>query len=111
MTSCDVIMTVDHLGALQQLATMIGQPDARSTEEGTAATENAISAVAKILKYNSSLIDVNAVIVCSNSSLGFVREEAVFVFYLLERYIMWRETVKKGDCGAHILQMQLIGEY
>lgn len=49
-------------GALQHLATMIGQPAARMTEEGTAATENAISAVAKILKYNSSMIDVNAVI-------------------------------------------------
>lgn len=40
---------------------MISRADARSTEEGNVATENAISAVAKILKYNSSMVDVNAV--------------------------------------------------
>uniref|UniRef100_A0A1I8EUB0 Importin subunit beta-1/Transportin-1-like TPR repeats domain-containing protein n=1 Tax=Wuchereria bancrofti TaxID=6293 RepID=A0A1I8EUB0_WUCBA len=49
-------------GALPHLANMISRSDARSTEEGNVATENAISAVAKILKYNSSMIDVNAVI-------------------------------------------------
>lgn len=49
-------------GALPHLANMISQPDSRSTEESIAATENAISAVAKILKHNSSMIDVNAVI-------------------------------------------------
>ncbi|VDN92315.1 unnamed protein product [Brugia pahangi] len=49
-------------GALPHLANMISRVDARSTEEGNVATENAISAVAKILKYNSSMVDVNAVI-------------------------------------------------
>ncbi|VDO30364.1 unnamed protein product [Onchocerca flexuosa] len=49
-------------GALPHLANMISRTDARSTEEGNVATENAISAVAKILKYNSSMVDVNAVI-------------------------------------------------
>ncbi|VDK33089.1 unnamed protein product [Anisakis simplex] len=48
--------------ALERLAAMINQPDARSTEEGIAATENAISAVAKILKYNAEAVDANAVI-------------------------------------------------
>lgn len=47
--------------ALQPLAAMIARTDARATEEDTAATENAISAVSKILKYNASTIDVNAV--------------------------------------------------
>ncbi|VDN02262.1 unnamed protein product [Thelazia callipaeda] len=49
-------------GALPHLANMISREDARSTEEGNIATENAISAVAKILKYNSRMVDVNAVI-------------------------------------------------
>lgn len=49
-------------GALQHLAATVNRPQARSTAEDTAATENAISAVAKILKHNSSLIDANAVI-------------------------------------------------
>jgi hypothetical protein len=48
--------------ALQPLAAMIGRPNARSTEEDTAATENGISAIAKILKYNAPSVDVNAVI-------------------------------------------------
>uniref|UniRef100_A0A915D2E4 TOG domain-containing protein n=1 Tax=Ditylenchus dipsaci TaxID=166011 RepID=A0A915D2E4_9BILA len=48
--------------ALQPLAAAINRTDSRATEEDTAATENAISAVAKILKHNSSAIDPNAVI-------------------------------------------------
>lgn len=47
--------------ALEPLAAMISKPDARETEESISATENAISAVAKILKYNSSQVDVNVV--------------------------------------------------
>ncbi|KAI1730971.1 HEAT-like repeat domain-containing protein [Ditylenchus destructor] len=39
-----------------------GGPGAKDTEEDTAATENAISAVSKILKYNPSGIDPTAVI-------------------------------------------------
>ncbi|CAJ0932797.1 unnamed protein product, partial [Mesorhabditis belari] len=42
---------------LPLLAEMISQPDARATEEGTTATENAISAVAKILKHCGGQID------------------------------------------------------
>lgn len=48
--------------AIPLLAEAINKPDSRETEEGTEATENAISAVAKIIKYNSSGIDTNAVI-------------------------------------------------
>ncbi|KAI6241840.1 Importin-5 [Aphelenchoides fujianensis] len=40
--------------ALPVLAQAINLPNARETEEGVEATENAISAVSKILKYNSS---------------------------------------------------------
>ncbi|TKR81887.1 hypothetical protein L596_015687 [Steinernema carpocapsae] len=46
--------------ALPHLVNLIGHPSARSTEESIAATENAISAVAKILKFNSSAVDINA---------------------------------------------------
>ncbi|VDN60043.1 unnamed protein product [Dracunculus medinensis] len=49
-------------GALQPIANMISDQAARSTTDALLATENAISAVAKILKFNSSMIDVNAVI-------------------------------------------------
>lgn len=48
--------------ALAPLAASIAREGARSTEEDTSATENAISAVTKILKYNNSGVDVNAVI-------------------------------------------------
>uniref|UniRef100_A0A914HGN0 TOG domain-containing protein n=1 Tax=Globodera rostochiensis TaxID=31243 RepID=A0A914HGN0_GLORO len=47
---------------LQPLVSAIEKTNARSTEEDTRATENAISAVAKILKYNSSEINVNDVV-------------------------------------------------
>ncbi|TKR81969.1 hypothetical protein L596_015758 [Steinernema carpocapsae] len=46
--------------ALPHLVNLIGHPSARSTEESIAATEKAISAVAKILKFNSSAVDINA---------------------------------------------------
>jgi hypothetical protein len=48
-------------GAIERLVMMISHSDARSTEEGSIATENAISAVAKILKY-SNAVDANLVI-------------------------------------------------
>ncbi|KAI6211224.1 Importin-5 [Aphelenchoides besseyi] len=48
--------------ALPILANAINMPNARETEEGVEAVENAISAVAKILKYNSSAFDPNEVI-------------------------------------------------
>jgi len=48
--------------ALQPLAEAINKPNVRETEEGLDAAENGISAVAKILKYNSSAFDKSAVI-------------------------------------------------
>jgi hypothetical protein len=48
--------------AIPYLAKMIAQPDARKTETNTTATENAVSAVAKILKYNSSMVDTNQIL-------------------------------------------------
>uniref|UniRef100_A0A7E4VVA8 TOG domain-containing protein n=1 Tax=Panagrellus redivivus TaxID=6233 RepID=A0A7E4VVA8_PANRE len=48
-------------GGIQHLMAMIERPDARTTEEGTVATENAISAVAKILKH-SNAVDKNLII-------------------------------------------------
>lgn len=48
--------------ALPLLAESINKEGSRDTEEGSEATENAISAVSKILKYNSSAFDSSAVI-------------------------------------------------
>uniref|UniRef100_A0AC34GA16 Uncharacterized protein n=1 Tax=Panagrolaimus sp. ES5 TaxID=591445 RepID=A0AC34GA16_9BILA len=48
-------------GAVERLVAMISHNDSRSTEESSIATENAISAVAKILKY-SNAVDSNLVI-------------------------------------------------
>lgn len=48
--------------SLPLLAGSINKTGSRDTEEGIEATENAISAVAKILKYNSSAFDPSAVI-------------------------------------------------
>jgi hypothetical protein len=52
----------DCARAIPLLAEAINKTDSRETEEGIEATENAVSAVAKILKYNSFAIDVNAII-------------------------------------------------
>ncbi|KAE9552189.1 hypothetical protein FO519_004604 [Halicephalobus sp. NKZ332] len=48
-------------GAVERLVAMISRPDSRSTEESIIATENAISAVGKILKH-SNAVDANLVI-------------------------------------------------
>lgn len=48
-------------GAVERLVSMVARPDARATEECSVATENAVSAVAKILKY-SNAVDPNLVI-------------------------------------------------
>uniref|UniRef100_A0A914ZIN3 Importin N-terminal domain-containing protein n=9 Tax=Parascaris univalens TaxID=6257 RepID=A0A914ZIN3_PARUN len=91
-------------GALQQLATMISQPDARSTEEGTAATENAISAVAKILKYNSSLIDVNAVIPTFLSWLPIWddTDESPYVYGYFADLVESNNPLVLGDNNANL---------
>lgn len=47
--------------ALEPLAALVSKPNARDTKENMAATENAISAVSKILKYNCSALDPNNV--------------------------------------------------
>jgi hypothetical protein len=46
---------------LASLGAMISAPNSRSTSESVTATENAISAVVKILKYNSSMVDASKV--------------------------------------------------
>uniref|UniRef100_A0AC35TWV0 TOG domain-containing protein n=1 Tax=Rhabditophanes sp. KR3021 TaxID=114890 RepID=A0AC35TWV0_9BILA len=68
--------------ALPRLVECINRPDARSTEESIAATENAISAVAKIMKCNSSLINVEEVIPIFMSWLPIWEdeEESPFVY-------------------------------
>uniref|UniRef100_A0A0N4ZZG2 TOG domain-containing protein n=1 Tax=Parastrongyloides trichosuri TaxID=131310 RepID=A0A0N4ZZG2_PARTI len=68
--------------AIPRLINIIQRPEARSTEEECAATENAISAVAKILKCNSSLINVNDIIPVFMSWLPIWEddEESPFVY-------------------------------
>ncbi|VDO98727.1 unnamed protein product [Soboliphyme baturini] len=48
--------------SLPYLIKMIRDPNARSTEAMSSATENAISAVAKIMKYNCSMIDASLIL-------------------------------------------------
>ncbi len=48
--------------AIPLLVKMITSPNARENEVNTSATENAIAAVAKILKYNSSMVDPQQII-------------------------------------------------
>ncbi|KAJ1361139.1 hypothetical protein KIN20_020327 [Parelaphostrongylus tenuis] len=48
--------------ALQPLAAMVNSPDARSTEDSSGATDNGIAAVAKILKYSGTNVDLAEVV-------------------------------------------------
>lgn len=68
--------------ALQPLAEMIGRPDAKSTEEGTIATENAISAVAKILKHVGGNADLSQIVPAFMSWLPTFndQEESVAIY-------------------------------
>ena len=47
------------VSALPHLAEMIADKEARSTEEHSVATENAIAAVAKILKFCGGLVPID----------------------------------------------------
>jgi hypothetical protein len=47
---------------LHPLAASISRPNAKDTDEDMTATENSVSAVAKILKYNSSAVNPNEVV-------------------------------------------------
>lgn len=59
--------------ALPRLFNLINEPQSRSTENN-AATENAISAVTKIFKYNSSLLDnLDRVILIEINSFARIR--------------------------------------
>lgn len=48
--------------ALEPLATMVNNPEARSTDESSGATDNGIAAVAKILKYSGANVDIAQVV-------------------------------------------------
>ncbi|KAK5971826.1 Importin-5 [Trichostrongylus colubriformis] len=48
--------------ALEPLAAMVNNPEARSTDESSGATDNGIAAVAKILKYSGANIDIAQVV-------------------------------------------------
>jgi len=86
------------------LAKMINAPDSRSSESNLAATENAIAAVAKILKYNSSLVDVGLVL---PAFIGWLpvwedKEECPHVYGYLCDLIESNNPLVMGENGAHV---------
>ncbi|CAF1577752.1 unnamed protein product [Rotaria magnacalcarata] len=64
--------------ALPRLCTMIGAPNSRAPENNTA-TENAVSAVTKILKYNNSCLD-------NIDKNTLFKENLMFEFFFSVRY-------------------------
>ena len=68
--------------ALEPLARMISLPEARSTEESTIATENAISAVAKIVRHCTTGMDTNSIVSAFMQWLPIYedKEESVHVY-------------------------------
>uniref|UniRef100_A0A0N5CCH7 TOG domain-containing protein n=1 Tax=Strongyloides papillosus TaxID=174720 RepID=A0A0N5CCH7_STREA len=90
--------------ALPRLINIIQRPEARSTEEECAATENAISSVAKILKCNSSLINVNDIIPLYLSWLPIWEdeEESPFVYGYLCDLIESNHPLVVGENNSNI---------
>jgi HEAT repeat protein len=90
--------------AIPFLAKMIGAPDARSDESNMAATENAIAAVGKILKFNNSMVDVGAVVPTFISWLPVWedKEECPHVYGYLCDLIESNNPVAMGDNGANV---------
>jgi hypothetical protein len=65
--------------ALEPLAIAIGRSDALQTKENIIARENAVSAVAKFLKFNSHSLDANAV----GSLFIFIFIYSSYIIYFL----------------------------
>lgn len=91
-------------GALPHLANMIANPEARATEESLCATENAISAVGKILKYNNSMIDVNTVLPTFISWLPVWEDhdETPFIYEYLAELIESNNPLVLGANNANL---------
>jgi len=86
------------------LAKMIDAPESRGSEANVAATENAIAAVAKILKYNGSLVDVARVLPAFISWLPVWedKEECPHVYGYLCDLIECNNPVVMGENGANV---------
>lgn len=83
---------------------MISRDDARSTEEGSVATENAISAVAKILKY-SNAVDANLVIPTFITWLPIWEDsEGLFPKFFLMQTYAFLETPYVYDYFCDLLE-------
>lgn len=81
-----IIIYLKKTAALTPLFQVINSEDSRK-EENVYATENAISAITKILKFNNSKFDVNAVIPIWLNSLPIRYDEveaALTYTYLLD---------------------------
>uniref|UniRef100_A0A914UJU1 TOG domain-containing protein n=1 Tax=Plectus sambesii TaxID=2011161 RepID=A0A914UJU1_9BILA len=91
-------------GALDPLASLINREDARSTSESVSATENAISAVGKILKYNSSMVDASQVIPAFLSWLPVWedKEECPHVYGFLCDLIEGNNPMALGENNANL---------
>ncbi|GMR32385.1 hypothetical protein PMAYCL1PPCAC_02580 [Pristionchus mayeri] len=85
--------------ALNNLSSMITRGDARSTEESTVATENAISAVTKILRNCCTGMNVDNILASFVSWLPVTedQEESVFVYGFLADLIDASNTVILGE--------------
>jgi len=90
--------------AIPYLAKLIDAPDSRGTEANLAATENAIAAVAKILKYNNSLVDVGRVL---PAFIGWLpvwedKEECPHIYGYLCDVIESNNPLVMGENGANV---------
>ncbi|CAJ0587881.1 unnamed protein product, partial [Mesorhabditis spiculigera] len=103
--------------ALPHLAEMIGAPDSRATNEGTIATENGISAVAKILKHCSGQINPAQAIPLFISWLPTYHdaEESVHIYGLLADLIetnnpdaIHNEAFEEGKEEAEMVKGRLV---
>lgn len=90
--------------SIPYLAKMIDAPGSRSDESNLAATENAIAAVAKILKFNNSHVDVGRVL---PAFIGWLpvwedKEECPHIYGYLCDLIESNNPLVMGENGANV---------
>ncbi|KJH49786.1 HEAT repeat protein, partial [Dictyocaulus viviparus] len=96
--------------ALEPLATMVSNPDARSTEEGSGATDNGIAAVAKILKYSGANVDISQVVPAFLSWLPTHEDvsEAPYIYGYLADLIESNHPVVLGEDNCNLPRIVFI---
>ena len=91
---CNVILQ----DTLARLNSVIQRPDARANEDNTHATENAVSAMGRILRYQPATVNLNEALPVWLSYLPITEdeEEASICYdtllYLTERYSLQHTT-------------------